>query len=91
LKHLTRHSGARAKPAIPESIIPIRGYGFLHSPLTRLGRNDEVRGLRPRIPHHCRNWLTVAGRDVSSRARNFLMAANVGASTPPGRSIKTMA
>src|SRR4029450_12828043 len=32
-------------PASPESIITSNGYGFRPSPLGRLGRNDEARGL----------------------------------------------
>src|SRR6266567_6611002 len=41
----TRHSGARAKPASPESITTAGGYGFRPSPLSRLGRNDKLNGL----------------------------------------------
>ena len=43
----SRHSGARAKPASPESIPTACGYGFRPSPLSRLGRNDEVKALAP--------------------------------------------
>src|SRR6266481_5143318 len=39
-----RHSGARAKPASPESITTACDYGFRPSPLSRLGRNDERTG-----------------------------------------------
>src|SRR5439155_19181371 len=42
---LTRHSGARAKPASPESITTASHYGFRPSPLSRLGRNDKLNGL----------------------------------------------
>ena len=38
----------RAEGANPESIATVRGYGFRLSPLSRLGRNDEPRGLQPR-------------------------------------------
>ena len=42
LRSLTSgHSGARAKPASPESIATDRDYGFRLSPPTRLGRNDD--------------------------------------------------
>jgi hypothetical protein len=41
----SRHSGARAKPASPESITTGGGYGFRLSPLSRLGRNDQLEGL----------------------------------------------
>src|SRR5947209_15977916 len=44
-KILTRHLGARAKPASPESIPTAGGYGFRPSPLSRLGRNDKLNGL----------------------------------------------
>src|SRR5262249_14767295 len=37
-----RRSGARAKPANPESITTVGGYGFRLSPLSRVGRNDEL-------------------------------------------------
>jgi len=37
------HSGAQAKPASPESIPSTCGYGFRPSPLSPLGRNDEVK------------------------------------------------
>ena len=40
-----RHSGARAKPASPESIPTASGYGFRPSPLSRLGRNDQLKAL----------------------------------------------
>ena len=55
----SRHSGARAPgsalravraqapPASPESIPTACGYGFRPSPLSRLGRNDELKGLSP--------------------------------------------
>src|SRR5436309_7300410 len=33
------------EPAHPESIITVRGYGFRLSPLSRLGRNDELERL----------------------------------------------
>src|SRR5260221_12631998 len=39
-----RHSGARAKPASPESITTACDYGFRPSPLSRLGRDDERTG-----------------------------------------------
>src|SRR5438067_237855 len=42
-----RHSGAQAKPASPESIPTACGYGFRPSPLSRLGRNDELKALAP--------------------------------------------
>src|SRR5438876_11602582 len=42
-----RHSGAQAKHASPESIPTVRGYGFRPSPLSRLGRNDEVKASAP--------------------------------------------
>src|SRR5439155_23862392 len=40
-----RHSGARAKPASPESIPTASGYGFRPSPLSRLGGNDQLKAL----------------------------------------------
>src|SRR5207248_7341138 len=43
----SRHSGAQATPASPESIPTACGYGFRPSPLSRLGRNDEVKALAP--------------------------------------------
>jgi hypothetical protein len=44
------HSGARAKPASPESIPTACGYGFRPSPLLRLGRNDESEFARGHVP-----------------------------------------
>ena len=35
----------RAEGASPESIPSVRGYGFRPSPLSRLGRNDELKEL----------------------------------------------
>src|SRR5204863_5129777 len=43
----SRHSGAQAKPASPESIPTACGYGFRPSPLSRLGRNDQLKALAP--------------------------------------------
>ena len=43
----SRHSGARATPASPESISTASGYGFRPSPLSRLGRNDQLKALPP--------------------------------------------
>src|SRR5437667_825491 len=43
----SRHSGARATPASPESIPTACGYGFRPSPLPRLGRNDELKASAP--------------------------------------------
>ena len=43
----SRHSGAQAKPASPESIPTACGYGFRPSPLSRLGRNDELKAFAP--------------------------------------------
>src|SRR5258708_16072580 len=34
-----------ALPICPESIPTVRGYGFRPSPLSRLGRNDELKEL----------------------------------------------
>src|SRR5262249_40934698 len=45
------HSGARAKPANPESVTTAGGYGFRLSPLSRLGRNDERPWLLRRDAH----------------------------------------
>jgi len=42
---LARRSGARAKLANPESITPAGDYGFRLSPLSRLGRNDQLKEL----------------------------------------------
>jgi hypothetical protein len=43
--HLTRHSGARAPPASPESMTALGGYGFRIAALSRGFRNDELRDL----------------------------------------------
>jgi hypothetical protein len=40
-----RHSPKGEGVASPESIITVGSYGFRLSPLTRLGRNDELREL----------------------------------------------
>src|SRR5947199_8187889 len=39
--------GRGRRPRAPESISTASGYGFRPSPLSRLGRNDELKGLSP--------------------------------------------
>src|SRR5205823_9211353 len=63
-KILTRHSGARAKPASPESITTAGGYGFRPSPLSRLGRNDKLNGL---ILHDARVAFAHVGRFAATQ------------------------
>jgi hypothetical protein len=42
---LTRHSGARGEAREAESISAAGGYRFRLSPRSRLGRNDDLKGL----------------------------------------------